>query len=29
MFRFMAQLSTPTAGVLLVQGEGVAGAFVL
>ena len=29
MFRFMAQQSTPTAGLLLAQGEGVAGAFVL
>ena len=29
MFRFMAQQFTPTAGLLLAQGEGVAGAFVL
>ena len=29
MFRFMAQQSTPTAGLLLAQGEVVAGAFVL
>ena len=29
MSRFMAQLGSPTAGLLLVQGEGVAGAFVL
>ena len=29
MFRLMAQQSTPTAGLLLAQGEGVAGAFVL
>ena len=29
MFRFMAQQSTPTAGLLLAQGEGFAGAFVL
>ena len=29
MFRFMAQPSTPTAGLLLAQGEGVAGAFVV
>ena len=29
MFRSMAQQSTPTAGLLLAQGEGVAGAFVL
>ena len=29
MFRFMARQSTRTAGLLLAQGEGVAGAFVL
>ena len=29
MFRFMAQQSTPTGGLHLAQGEGVAGAFVL
>ena len=29
MSGFMAQLGSPTAGLLLVQGEGVAGAFVL
>ena len=29
MFRFMAKQGTPTAGLLLAQGEGVAGAFVL
>ena len=29
MSRFMAQLGSHTAGLLLVQGEGVAGAFVL
>ena len=29
MFRFMAQQSTPTVGLLLAQGEGVAGASVL
>ena len=29
MFQLMAQQSTPTAGLLLAQGEGVAGSFVL
>ena len=29
MFRLMAQQSTPTAGLLLAQGEGVAGTFVV
>ena len=29
MSRFMAQQSTPTAGLLLAQGEGVAGVFFL
>ena len=29
MFRFLAQQSTPTSGLLLAQGEGVASAFVL
>ena len=29
MSRSMAQQSTPTAGLLLALGEGVAGAFVL
>ena len=29
MSPFTAQQSTPTAGLLLAQGEGVAGAFVL
>ena len=29
MFRFMAQQSTPTAGLHIAQGEGVAGPFVL
>ena len=29
MFRFTAQQSTLTAGLLLAHGEGVAGAFVL
>ena len=29
MSRFMAEQSSPTAGLLLAQGEGVAGAFVL
>ena len=29
MSRFIAQQSTPTAGLLLAQGEGVAGAFAL
>ena len=29
MFRFMAQQNTPTAGLHIAQGEGVAGAFVL
>ena len=29
MSRFMAQLGSPSAGLLLLQGEGVAGAFVL
>ena len=29
MFRLMAQQCTPTAGLLLAQGEGVAGASVL
>ena len=29
MFWFMAQQSTPVAGLHLAQGEGVAGAFVL
>ena len=29
MFGFMAGQSTPTAGLLLAQREGVAGAFVL
>ena len=29
MSRFVAQLGSPTAGLLSLQGEGVAGAFVM